>query len=530
LKKFLVPICLILIVVFLLTGCNSATTSAVNTTSTTKVSTPVASTSTTATPPASETPKLGGTFKMIEPYGPSNTLGWFADPTASSTGMYMAPMFECLLGFDDKGVIAPQLAESWKVADDMKSITLNIRKGVLFHDGSMLTGKVIKWHFDKMIEAKVALVATMTTVDLIDDYTVRINLSAYSNTLLSDLTTAWIPSQDTFEKKGADYQRWNPVGTGPFKFDSYKDGAYIKFTKFDKYWQPGKPYLNALEMDFVGDAVTAQTAFLTGQVDAIGGIVGQVHADLVKQGYPYLKINDAAATLVSDSKNPDSPYNNIKVRMALDYAIDRNAIVKARGFGWWDTTYQYAQPGTPVYISNLVERAYNPAKAKQLLTEAGYPNGFETTMYTGSDAETMSSLQAYLKDVGINAKLETTTVASQTSYSTKGWKNGLLVTPAAFGSNVNKNYKTYFLTSSPLWISTQKSPELDQLWNAAALSKVYDPALTQKMVQYVYDSAMINPLWATTRADILQKYVHGTGLYTHGSFLLWTPADIWLSK
>jgi len=440
-------------------------------------------------------------------------------------------MFECLLGFDEKSQIVGQLATSWKVADDMKSMTLNIRQGVLFHDGSQLTGKVIKWHFDQLSAAKVASVAVVTSVDLLDDYTVRLNLSSYSNTLLSDLTTLWIPSQYTFEQKGADYERWNPVGTGPFKFDSYKDGAYIKYTKFDKYWQAGKPYLNAMEMDFVGDTVTAQTAFQTGQVDAVGGILGQMHADLVKGGgYQVLTINDAAATLVSDSKNADSPYNNIKVRMALDYAIDRNAIVKARGFGWWVPTYQYALPGTSAYITNLGERAYDPAKAKQLLADAGYPNGFNTTIYVGTDTETNASLQAYLKAVGINANLETTNVASQTSYSTKGWKNGLLVTPAAFGSNINKMYKTYFLTTSPLWISTQKTPEMDQLYTAAASSIAFDPALTQKMVKYVYDNAMVNPLWDTTRGDILQNYVHGTGLYTHGSFILWTPGDIWLSK
>jgi peptide/nickel transport system substrate-binding protein len=537
LKKFLVPICLVLVIIFLITGCNSATTSstttskattatsAANPTTTAKASTPVASTSTTAAP------KYGGTFKIIDPYGPANTLGWFADPAASATGMYMSPMFECLLTFDEKGQIVGQLAESYKVADDMKSITLNIRKGVLYHDGSQMTGKTIKWHFDKLAEAKVAAVSVITSVDLLDDYTVRLNLSSFTNTILSDLSTLWIPSQYTFEQKGADYQRWNPVGTGPFKFDSYKDGAYIKYTKFDKYWQPGKPYLNALEMDFVGDTVTAQTAFQTGQVDAVGGILGQMHADLVKQGgYDVLTINDAAATLVVDSKNADSPYNNIKVRMALDYAIDRNAIVKARGFGWWVPTYQYALPGTSVYIKDLGERAYDPAKAKQLLADAGYPNGFSTTMYTGTDTETMASLQGYLKAVGINATIETTNVASQTSLSTKGWKNGMLVTPAAFGSNINKNYKTYFLTNSALWTSVQKTADMDALYNAAAASKEFDPTLSKKMVQYVFDNAMVNPLWCTTRGDIMQKYVHGTGLYSHGSFILWTPGDIWLSK
>ena len=236
-KKLLIPLVVLLTLAFIVTGCSQSTSSVLP-----KTSAPASTT-------AILTPKSGGTFKFIDPYPPTNTFGYFADPTVSANGLYMSPIFECLLAADPNGNFKPQLAESWEIAPDMKSITLKIRKGVKFHDGTDLTGAVVKWNLDSLIAAKVAAVRQMTTVDLLDDYTVKINLSSYTNTLLSDLTTTFITSQASFEKNGAEYMRWNPIGTGPFKFVSYQRGASINYAKFSDYWQKGKPYLDAIEMD-----------------------------------------------------------------------------------------------------------------------------------------------------------------------------------------------------------------------------------------------------------------------------------------
>jgi len=475
-KRWSVPLVILLVLVFLVTGCGTTTTAP--TTSKSPAATTAAK-SPTATTPAKLTPKYGGTFKYIDTIGPANSIGWMADPAVRVMGMYTSPSFEALLAGDPNGKITGCLAESYEVAPDLKSITLKIRKGIKFQDGSDMTGAVVKWNFDVLIDAKLANLIDFASVDLIDDYTIKINLKNYSNTILSDLTTNWIVSKAAFDKSGAEFLRWNPVGTGPFKFDSFKRDAYIKFTKFDGYWQKGKPYLDAIECDFVTDAVTRATAFLSGQVDAEGGAMGQQEADMVQKGFRVEKTYDGALALVPDSKNPDSPFANIKVRQALDYAIDRDAIVKARGFGFWLAVSQYAMPGTYSWVNNLPVRTYNPTKAKQLLAEAGFPNGFDMTIYSNTDKETRVAIQGYLKDVGINVKLEETTMSSFANLSLNGWKNGCLISPCTFGANHNKMFSYNLSQSSSQFKSMYKPDDIEQMYLQARATKEIDPALTQ---------------------------------------------------
>jgi ABC-type transport system substrate-binding protein len=449
--------------------------------------------------------------------------------------MWVNPMLEPLLNCDLKGNFTGFLAESYDVAPDLKSITLKIRKGVLFHDGSSLNATVVKRNFDVLIAAKLSNMVDFASVDMVDDYTVKINLKNFSNTILSDLTTNWIVSQAAYDKAGggqagADYLRWHPVGTGPFKFVEYKQDSYIKWVKFDNYWQKGKPYLDAMEMDFVTDPVTRQTAFLAGQVDAEGGTLGQQDADLVAKGSKVEFTNDAAMTLIPDSANPISPFTKLEVRQAVDYAIDRDAIAKARGFGFWTPVSQWAIPGTYGWVNSLQPRAFNPTKAKELLTTAGYPNGFEIKLLSNADADTRVAIQGMLANVGIKVTLEVTDMASWSNYSLKGWQNALLFGPSAFGANHNKMFSYNMSQSSAQWKSLLKPNDIEQMYLAARATKNIDPALTQKWVQAIFDQCEVIPLYNTTRGDILQNYVYGTNFYTQASFISWTPADTWMNK
>ena len=268
------------------------------------------------------------------------------------------------------------------------------------------------------------------------------------------------------------------------------------------------------------DSVTKSTALLSGQVDAEGGPLGQPETDMKAKGYQVLTTYDAAMTLVTDSKNPDSPFSKIGVRQALDYAIDRDAIVKARGFGFWVPTYQLAPPSSNVYINDLPVRAYNPAKAKQLLSDAGYANGFDTIIYSGTDLETRTAMQGYLKAVGINVKLQETDISSQTNLSLKGWNNSMLFTPSAFSGNPNKTFSYNLLTTAATWSSLQKTNDFDQLYKDGCNTKNIDPAVTQKAIRYIFDNAMVTPLYCTTRGDAVAhlcpryRFLHPGQLHT----------------
>jgi peptide/nickel transport system substrate-binding protein len=549
-KKLLIPLVIILVISFLLTACGTSTPSATAApASSPAVSKPAASTtapaattapatsSATAKPTSSAaTPTYGGVLRIIETRGPSTTLGWYAENSASS-GPYTYPVIETLLRVSFENTVTPLLAEGYKVADDLKSITLNIRKGVKFHDGTTMDGAAVKWNLDQMLAAKVSPTTTWASIDLIDDYTVRINLSAYRNTILNDLASyaGNIISPTAYNTKGKDWVRWNPVGTGPFKFVSFDRDVSVKYTKFSDYWQKGLPYLDGVEYSFITDPMTQSAAFQNKEADSIGDNVGKVMIDLSasQKGSVIVSNPSGVIGLVGDSANADSPFSKLQVRQALDYAIDRDAITKARGFGYSQPIYQFAFPGTPNYITNLANRSYNPDKAKQLLTEAGYPNGFSMTMTCdagSADKDAMTAVQAYLGKVGINAQFVWADNASYLKARTGGWKNGVLAGAIGLDANENNSFSRYFLKVSANYPSMIKGGALEDMFTASLTAKTYDPALMQKMIQYLYDNALETNLWNISHANLVQPYVHGGGFMSQQTWPGWVPETAWISK
>ena len=162
---------------------------------------------------------------------------------------------DTLLRGDKKGNIIPWLAESYKIADDQKSITFSLRKGVKFHDQSDFNALVAKWNLDNFIDAKMQ--ENWASVDVVDDYTIRVNFTKWQNTLLSTFVEptfpAFIVSKTAFEKNGKDWMRTHPVGTGPFIFDSSVLDVNYKVKRNPDWWVKGKPYLDGINYIIVGD-------------------------------------------------------------------------------------------------------------------------------------------------------------------------------------------------------------------------------------------------------------------------------------
>ena len=202
----------------------------------------------------------------------------------------------------------------------------------------------------------------------------------------------------------------HPVGTGPFSFVSYQPDTSIKFQKFDGYWQKGKPYLDGIEFDFIADPVTALASFEAGEAQAIENLGPKDVSDLIATGKYNVTLSPAyVAALAGDSAHSDSPYANISVRRAISYAIDNQAIAKTLGFGLIPSTNQLQPPDGLAYNPKVVGYPYNPDKAKQLLSEAGYPNGLQTKITFTSGAtnqDLFTAVQSYLQAVGIKATLD----------------------------------------------------------------------------------------------------------------------------
>jgi peptide/nickel transport system substrate-binding protein len=307
----------------------------------------------------------------------------------------------------------------------------------------------------------------------------------------------------------------------------------IKYTKFNDYWDKGKPYLDAIEMYFIADPLTMSAAFQAADFGAMGGDLSSIHYDLQQKGYPVVSCYSGAYTLVPDGKNPDSPWSNLKVRQALDYAIDREGLVKARGFGFWTPIYQYANPGTPAYITNLQNRSYNPTKAKELLAEAGYAGGFKTKIYAdiaSSDKDAVTAIQAYMKAVGINAELSMLDFASYGNYRTKGWNNAVLAGMFGFDANLNSSMDRYWMKTSAMCPSAFKTDELQDLYVKSATTAEFSPDAMHKVLQYLVDNAVMSPLWAGSRGDVIKSNVKDTGFYSLQAWPGWKPGNTWLEK
>jgi peptide/nickel transport system substrate-binding protein len=542
-KRFIIPLVTILVLSFLIAGCSGTptTTTAKPTTAVPTTSAPIATSAapttskpaaTTSAAPTTLTPVSGGILRLIDSRGPSTTLGWFAEAGAGG-GPYTSPNLESLVRVTFENKAIPWLAESYTIADDVKSITLKIRKGVKFHDMSDFNGAVAKWNLDQLIAAKVSSAASWASVDLLDDYTIRINLSTFKNSLLNDLSVSMV-SQEAFNKVGKEGLRWNPVGTGPFKFVSYQRDVSLKYTKFANYWQPGKPYLDGIEYSFITDPMTQAAAFTNKEADSIGDNIGKAMTDLLAtvKGC-YIQSNPSGMIgMVSDSAVDTSPFARLKVRQAVDYAIDRAAITKVRGFGYNVPIYQFAFPGTPNYITNLQERKYDPAKAKQLLADAGYPNGFNTTLTCdagSADKDSMTAVQGYLDAVGIKATFNFADNASYIKARTSSW-SGLLAGAIGLDANENNSMARYYIKSATNYPNMIKSAEFDTMYMTSLTSKNYDPALMQKMIIYLYDNALVNGLWTINHANICQSYVHDGGFMSMQTWPGWTPDTCWMEK
>ena len=216
------------------------------------------------------------------------------------------------------------------------------------------------------------------------------------------------------------------MGTGPFKLVDFQRDTFIKYERNNDYWRKGLPLLDGMEVRYVPDPVTASMMMETKEADAWMEPTNMKKiVDLEKKGF---KFNWGPgmlwALLPSNAKDPKSPYANKKVREAMEYAIDRPAIAKVLGFGKYEPLTQIVPSFSPVYNQNYNPRPYNPEKAKQLLAEAGYPNGFDTKLLVrDTDRDAAIAMQTYLGAVGIRVSVDVADMGRYFAalYSPAGW-------------------------------------------------------------------------------------------------------------
>ena len=486
---------------------------------------------------AAPKPQYGGVMKIIDISEGAQPLGAPWDVKGIDTKL-IKPVVENLLREDINGNYHPGLATGWKIDQTKNTITVPLRKGVKFHDGTDFNAKAAKWCMDQGIKANV--VKGFLSVDVIDDYTIRVNVDKYQNNFLNFLTSSYgagMVSPTAFEKKGAEWAKWNPVGTGPFKFVSYERGSKLKFTRWDGYWQKGLPYLDGIEYLFIRDPMTQQAAMRASGAEKVQVLCvtsGEQAAMMKAQGFEVLTMPIGPVSLIPDSKNSDSPLSKQKVREAVSYAINREAIVKARGFGFWSPALQIPSPGQLGYVKNLPYGQYDPKKAKQLLAEAGYPDGFKIkiiVMPAMVDRDAMVAVQRFLGEIGIQVELEFPDGGGYTALRWKdGWRNAFMAQHTRMLATTNITYNFYWQTITGQWPSLKRTEGLLEKLDASLKTINPEDAKGQELTKMMAEDVMIVPIYYIYEMYVVQPNVHDTGYCEWSATTVFTPERAWLSK
>jgi len=489
------------------------TTSSAPTTTTAKPTTTAPSTtSVVATTPVTPTgDQYGGTYKLGLSVGPSRPIGYLPEAAPDS---YTAahPALERLAKLKLDGTLEGVLATSWKVADDLSSITLNLRKGVKFSDGSDWNAAVCKWNMDGSIAAKVSAFSPYQSIDIVDDYTVRCNLKSYTNTILTNLASGGMQmtSKAYFDKNGADAARWNPIGTGAFILTDFQRDSKLVYKRNPNYWDTGKPYIDGITMTVIADATVRKLAFQKGDLTAMGAT--GLDAVELQKNFPMRIAAGGTYMLVPDSKNAASPWANINVRLAASYALDRDSLAKALGYGFAIPAFQLYPGYADVKIAGLVPTTFSVSKAKDLLRTAGYPNGFKTVAHNFNRVVPKDYLEAVagqLRVAGFDMTTDYPEAGKYDDLRYKGWNDGTLSHGIVGGDNKNSQLSLYF--SGTGFVSLKMPTGFTEGYNASLNSVQYDPSKVKLVFQLLYDDMTVIPYIEVETTTFEQKGFHNPG-------------------
>jgi peptide/nickel transport system substrate-binding protein len=336
------------------------------------------------------------------------------DPTGGAAAaideVVYANVFEGLTRFASDGSVQPALAQSWEISDDGLVYTFTLNSGVKFHDGSDFDAQDVKFSLDRAraetsTNAQKQLFAGIESVEVSDPQTVVITLAHPNGALLFNL--AWgdaiMLSPDSFDKAKTD-----PVGTGPFVFSKWVQGDRIEIVRNADYWgEPAK--LEKATFKFISEPTAAFAALMAGDVDAFPVFpapenLPQFEADPRFQ----VVVGSTEGETILSTNNKQPPFDNKLVRQALAHAIDRKAIIDGAMFGYGTPIGTHFAPHNPAYVDLTENSPYDPEKAKALLEQAGFAEGFTTTLklpppsYARRGGEIIA---AQLREVGITTEI-----------------------------------------------------------------------------------------------------------------------------
>lgn len=438
---------------------------------------------------ASEIPKYGGTL----------IVGAEADPTSldphisggSIDGLNMSLIADGLIDYDKHCRIQPALATSWDILEGGKVYEFHLRQGVKFHNGRGLTAGDVKWNMDRILDPEsIAFAAHLTnieSVEVVDDHTVRFTLRERRYTFLTELINNEFNTPIVArESETVSGRIVHPIGTGPFEFVEFEPAVHVKLKRSKYYWIEGLPYLDAIIFRTVSDKQSRLNAVKSGAVDVTGYLESEQVEREISRGSKRVQYSFFAAgypNMLSFNLSR-KPFTDRRVRQAVAHSISRQDILMAVFGGFGDIIGRPISPLLP-YYEPVETYAQDYGKAKSLLAEAGYPNGFETTLTTTNTyphlVRMAQVLQANLALAGIRVKLDLADFTATISKWTEG-RFDMATIGWGFNTDPHTIYNNVLVSGAPseymFGPGGFRNERIDRLARQAALTASFDERKT----------------------------------------------------
>ncbi|AXC51058.1 ABC transporter substrate-binding protein [Paracoccus suum] len=472
-----------------------------------------------------------------------------------ATAVPGAQIFATPLRFGADFTPQPYLAESWSFSEDQKVLTLKLRQGAVFHDGQPITAEDVKYSMDvvKANHPFNSMLAPVSSVEATDPQTVTITMSQPHPAILLALSSALMPVlpkhvfDDGTDIKASSHNNL-PVGSGPFRVTEFEPGQHIMLEKFDKFFLPGKPYLDRIVIKQYKDANSAGLALEAGEVQLypyldstrlVQRLEKKSNMTVTDQGYAGI---GAMNWLAFNTKHP--ALSDVRVRQAISYALDRNFVTKALHGGLSKPAYEPVVSSSPFYTDAVEKYDFDLDKAKALLAEAGYGEGGKPLAlsidYLPENEEQQHAVAEYVKaqlakvgiKVSVRASPDFPTWAQRVSNHDFDMTMDQVFNWGDPVIGVNRTYVCDNIKPGVVWSNTQSycNPEVDKLLASAAV----EPDLAKRKEQYAQAFAQITrvaPIYFVNEAPYFTAY---SDVVQNPPVSIWGPMgpmdEVWLKK
>ena len=427
-----------------------------------------------------------------------------AETAGITSFLFLYAMHDALVKSMPGNPQAPSLAESWSESEDGLRYEFKLRQGVTFHNGDSLTAEDVKFSMERYRGSGAVLFkGKVKTIEIVDPYRVRIHLHEPWPDFMTFLGTpatsvGWIVPKKYVEQVGDDGFKKHPIGAGPYKFVSQKQGIELVLEAYEGYWRK-TPHVKTLIMRSIPDDATRLAMLKTGEADIAYAMMGAMAEEVKRDTKLQLAHSEGQGVFFiyfNEQGDPKSPWHDLRVRQALNYAIDRQALSEQQTLG--------ASPPTGNIVARALEFAlpieaypYNPQKAKQLLKEAGYANGFDAGEITSGPPYHMlaEGVANYLQAVGIRVKVRPMERAALMTALKEKRLPGLTSGGSGTLGNAATRLEPYVISSGEY--TRMSYPDIDELFKQQ--SKERDrkkrEALLHEIQRLMHERAMYAPLY-----------------------------------